>query len=112
MPEPIFDSPEDGAEPHENIIQTKKCPEPNPTNWPADVPTLPGVPTISDFSNAEHNVDVTNTEFENAKKAVSRNAFGTHIKVEESKETNICSSNRNSLSYILRSLVMYLLSEK
>ena len=71
MPEPIFDSPEDGAEPHENIIQTKKCPEPNPTNWPADVPTLPGVPTISDFSKAEHNVDVTNTEFENAKKAAA-----------------------------------------
>ena len=53
MPEPIFDSPEDGAEPHENIIQTKKCPEPNPTNWPADVPTLPGVPTIPTAKSAE-----------------------------------------------------------
>ena len=73
MPQPFFDSPEDGAEPHAIPSQTKKLDEPNPTNWPADVFTLPGVPTIPELSTAKNSADVsnTNTDLENAKKAAA-----------------------------------------
>ena len=80
MPQPSFDSPEDGAEPHEIPSQTKKLDEPNPTNWRAEVPTLPdlhtGIPTISELLPAAMQ-DVSKDDFVNAEKAAAKSAEPT-----------------------------------
>ena len=65
MPKPVLPSLDDGAEPYTIHAQTKKLDEPNPTNWPTDVPMIPELYPAA-------NEDVSNVDFVNAKTAAAK----------------------------------------